>query len=71
MSADIGRLMYEAVNKFEFVLDIEAEATHYQVNGADAFETMQPISKVICDQMIEAGFERTDGYYYNKYKFYY
>jgi len=61
--------MNQADSKFEFVLDIEAEATEYQVNDADAFESMQPISKFISDQMNEVGFERTDGYYHNKHNF--
>lgn len=67
MSVDIDRLMNQADNKFEFVLDIAAEAAELQVNDPDAFVSMQPMAKVISDRMNEAGFERIDGYEYDKY----
>lgn len=67
MSIDIDRLMNQADNKFEFVLDIAAEAAEYQANDPDAFVSMQPMAKVISDRMNDAGFERIDGYEYDKY----
>nr|ABK22732.1 unknown [Picea sitchensis] len=67
MSVDLDRLMNQADNKYEFVLDIAAEATEYLVDDPDAFVSMQPMAKVISDRMNEAGFERIDGYDYDKY----
>lgn len=67
MSVDLDRLMNQADNKYEFVLDIAAEATEYQINDPDAFVSVQPMAKVISDRMNEAGFERIDGYDYDKY----
>lgn len=52
-SADIDRIFIQA-DKFE-CFRIEAEATEYQLN--EMYMSMQPISKVISDQMNETGFE--------------
>ncbi|GLJ17587.1 hypothetical protein SUGI_0306290 [Cryptomeria japonica] len=61
-TVDIAKLLNEADNKYQLVLDLAAEATEFQIKNKRRSIDVHPLSKVISDRMNEDGIKRPDGY---------